>query len=117
MGVAEKEQKSEGNIFLEMNFTQLEINHFRSSLVAQSVKDLTLLLLWRRFNPWPRNFCTGKKKTNLYWDRPLQGEATHNLGESGVPQGTRRAQDSVHSHRCLVTTQGCPRDLGDQQVD
>ena len=21
------------------------------------VKDLALSLLWRRFNPWPRNFC------------------------------------------------------------
>ena len=70
MGVAEKEQKLEGNIFLEMNFTQLEINHFRSSLVAQSVKDLTLLLLWRRFNPWPRNFCTGKK------NQPVLGQAS-----------------------------------------
>ena len=28
-----------------------------SSLVAQQVKDLALLLLWQRFSPWPGNFC------------------------------------------------------------
>ena len=35
----------------------------RSSLVAQQVKDLALLLLWlgsllwHKFNHWPQNFC------------------------------------------------------------
>ena len=29
----------------------------RSSLVVQWVKDLALLLLWCRFDHWPRNFC------------------------------------------------------------
>ena len=28
-----------------------------SSLVAQWVKDLALLLLWHGFDPWPRNVC------------------------------------------------------------
>ena len=41
----------------------------RSSLVAQWVKDLVLslqqlgLLLWHRFDPWPRNFC-------MLWAQP-----------------------------------------------
>ena len=29
-----------------------------NSLLAQWVKDLVLSLLWFRFDPWPRNFCT-----------------------------------------------------------
>ena len=28
-----------------------------SSLVAQGFKDLALPLLWRKLDPWPRNFC------------------------------------------------------------
>ena len=41
---------------------------FESSLVAQEVKDPVMslpwlrLLLWHRFNPWPRNFCMPKKR-------------------------------------------------------
>ena len=62
-----------------------------SSLVAQWVKDLVLallalrLLLWRRFKPWPKNFCmlqawptnkqththTHKKKTKKNSAKPL----------------------------------------------
>ena len=40
--------------------TLLRVHWFRSSLMAQQVKDLALSLLWLRFNPWPRNFaCCG----------------------------------------------------------
>ena len=43
-----------------------ERKEMRSSLVAQWVKDPVLLLLWLRFNPWPRNLthhgCTFKKR-------------------------------------------------------
>ena len=39
----------------------------RSSLVAQWIKDLALLLLWGGFSPWPRNFhiplCGQNKQT------------------------------------------------------
>ena len=35
----------------------------RSFLVHQRVKDLVLLLLWRRFDPWPRNF-------HMWWLQP-----------------------------------------------
>ena len=42
------------------------IKTFGSSLVAHQVKDLTLLLLWWVFNPWPRELphamSTAKKK-------------------------------------------------------
>ena len=43
---------------------RLRIRSGWSSLVALWVKDLALsrlwfrLLLWRRFDPWPVNFCT-----------------------------------------------------------
>ena len=30
---------------------------FWSSLAAQWLKDPALSLLWRRFSPWPENFC------------------------------------------------------------
>ena len=36
-----------------------------SSLVAQQIKDLVLLLLWRGFDPWPGNF-------HMSWARPKQ---------------------------------------------
>ena len=35
----------------------------RSFLVHQRVKDLVLLLLWRWFDPWPRNF-------HMWWLQP-----------------------------------------------
>ena len=50
----------------------------RHSLVAQCVEDLSLslqqhgLLLWCKFDPWPRNFhrpAKKKKKKDIFWLR------------------------------------------------
>ena len=40
-------------------------NNKRSSLVAEQVKDLVWSLLWRGFNPWPRNF-------HMLWAQPKE---------------------------------------------
>ena len=39
----------------------------RSSLVAQQIEDLVLSLLWRKFDPWPGNFC-------MPWAQPEKKE-------------------------------------------
>ena len=64
--------KYSSGYFLDItNVKQSWKSRMRSSLVAQWLKDLVLSLLWcrsllwRRFNPWPRNFHApqhGKKK-------------------------------------------------------
>ena len=38
-----------------MGQTEVMRGGYRSSLVAQRVKDLVLSLLWCGFHPWPRN--------------------------------------------------------------
>ena len=43
------------SIYCHSSFSTVGIS--RSSLVAQQVKDLTLSLLWHRFDPQPGNFC------------------------------------------------------------
>ena len=51
-----------------------------SSLVAKQGKDLVVslqqlgLLLWRGFDPWPRNF-------HMLWARPKKGGGASNIFE------------------------------------
>ena len=54
-----------------------------SSLVAQWVKDLVLLLLWLGFDPWPRNLCMlpeppllkKKRSRRIHTQRVLRAKA------------------------------------------
>ena len=42
--------------FSQIFIIRLKWCNTRNSLVAQRIKNLTLSLLWHRFNPWPGNF-------------------------------------------------------------
>ena len=61
-----KSKKKQVNLILVIylfNLTYLKY-YFRSSLVAQGIKDPSLSLLWLRFGPWPRNF-------HMMWMQPM----------------------------------------------
>ena len=51
------------DVALKSKKKEEEESIYRSSLVAQKVKDLALSLLWHGFNPGPRNF-------HVLWEQP-----------------------------------------------
>ena len=58
---------------IKLLFILLKTDFFWSSLVAQRVKDLVLLMLWlqsqlwHRFHHWPRNFCMPQTRPKQFF--------------------------------------------------
>ena len=58
------------------------------------VKDPALLLLWYRFNPWPRN-------VRMLQAQPKESEAENvNVSWGGGGQGGNRVKTEIGTERC-----------------